>query len=613
VRPLADRRVHMMKKRCILSALALILALTPAVVSAAPHALSAAPADIGSTSVQEPSGPKKPQSDEAGNSLDPVFDALWKQYVSAVRDRDELRLKLARDKKVVDSPHPAELFFKRFMALAEKDNPDAQCWVMEHLNLAVSDAEERARICREVFDLLIPKHADMDGVFRAISGIRRESEQLGDAQTTAMLEKIVDTSTNAEVRAQALLGVAWLRSGKALPKTPEQKARASEVYHQIVLAFPHTKSAKEATGYLLPEVEEKFLEAERAWVSEVSKLVAAKKPITDWPPQPMHAFEAEFHPLAESGNLTAKQFSKFIYPDYEAIEKQGPEIALTWLVSVMGERYRYDVDGWGQVRRDMLNLLYRQFPTSSAPWLTSSVTALTFEAPWLGHEKIEAVLKPLIDENADATVRGLLLFALAKSWMGSDDLQSNTEVRALLHQILAEHSDEDVALEAHNLLESLDASLPGAPAPDFFQYDSARIAFRLSEYKGRVVMLVFFTFSDEACNKTIPERVELAKRLEDRPFSVVGIDVDSPAAQVYQRESAKHGVTWRTVLLFSPKDQLVQDYMVRTYPTVLVIDADGVIRSRNAPWDETVKLVEKLVAETEAKAPKKTDEHSPKR
>ena len=40
-------------------------------------------------------------------------------------------------------------------------------------------------------------------------------------------------------------------------------------------AFPRTKTAKEVSAYLLPAVEQAFLDAERAWVADVEKLVAA--------------------------------------------------------------------------------------------------------------------------------------------------------------------------------------------------------------------------------------------------------------------------------------------------------------------------------------------------
>jgi peroxiredoxin len=438
-------------------------------------------------------------------------------------------------------------------------------------------------------------------------------DALGEAEATAMLQKIVDTSTNAEVRAQALFQVAWLKSGRGKSKDPQQVADAVEVYRQIILAFPGTKTAKEASSYVLPVVEQSFLDAQRAWVAEVAKLVAAKRPIAEWPKQPIHDFDREFQPLAEAGHMLAKQWSRLLYPDYVLVEKQGPEIAITWLVANLGERYPHDYEGWTKVRFDMLHLLYLQYPTSNAPWLTASLSGVVREAPWCPSPMVEDALKPLFEHNTDPKVRSLVLFALVQCGMRSDDPESNRRVLALLKEITDKYSDEDIAQEARKLQESLVSVEPGGTAPDFFVYDAARIPFKLSEYHGRVVMLFFFSFSDEASNKAIPARLELMKKLEGRPFSVIGVDVNSPAGSVYQAEATRRGVTWRSVLLFTPKDELVQNYRVRSYPTTLVIDAEGVIRSRNAPWDETVKLVDKLLAETEAKSPKKADAVPPKR
>jgi AhpC/TSA family len=556
--------------------------------------------------------PPTPQSDDAGNSLSPEFDALWKQYVSAMRDRDEKRIEAGRANRSQVFPHPAPDYYKRFKALADKDNADAQCWVLENLTIAVEDPAEQARIAREAFALLIPKHADMDGVSRAISGLRRLSTLLGETETAAMFQKIVDSSTNAEVRAQALFAVAWLKREKGRTTDPKRIAESEEIYRQIVLAFPATKTALEASEYLLRGVERAFIEAERDWVSEVDKLVAAHRPVSDWPKQPIHRFEREYQPLAEAGHMDARHWVRSLYPDYVIVEKQGPEIALSWLVARLGETYRRDIEGWGRVRLSMLRLLYTQYPTSTAPWLTASLAGLMDEAAFYPYEWVEPTLKPLYEQNQDPKVRPLVLFTMVKSLMRGDDQEINARVLSLLKEIDEKYSDDDVARDAHELRENLVTVLPPSPAPDFFLNDSTRTPFRLSDYRGRAVMLVFSSFNFDDCKNTIPERVELMKKLEGRPFSLLGIDVDCPGVEKFQVEATQYGQTWRTALTFTAQDPLVHAFLVRTYPTTLVIDGEGVIRGRNLPWDESVKLVEKLVAEVEAKSPKKAQAASPK-
>jgi len=566
----------------------------------APGALGQPPT---SAARQEPAAQPPPaaQSDDAGNSLSPEFDALWKQYVSAMRDRDEKRIKAGTANQPANFPHPAPQFFKRFQELADKDNADAQCWVLENLSIVVTEPAEQARIARETFARLVPKHADMDGVSRAIGGLRKLSGVLGEEPTIAMMQKIVDTSTNVEVRAQALFTVAWLKRAKGLSKDPKRIAESDEIYRQVVLAFPATKTALEASSYLIQGVERSFLDAERAWTAQVEKLVAAHRPITEWPKQPIQDFDREFQPLAAAGHMDARQFVKFLYPDYVQVEKQGTEIAITWLVARLGERYHNDFEGWGKVRLSMLRALYTQYPSSSAPWLSASLAGLLAEAPWISYEAIEPVLHPLYEANQDPKVRSLVLFTMAKSLMRGDDPEINAHVLALLKEIDDKYGDEDVASDAHELREGLTAVLPDAIAPDFFLNDSARIPFHLSDYRGRVVMLVFSSFTIPECIQTIPDRVALMRTLEGRPFSVLGVDIDSPATENFQRDAARYGQTWRTALVFTVQDPLVHTYLARKFPTTLVIDAAGVIRGRNLSWNESVALVEKLIAETESK------------
>ena len=69
----------------------------------------------------------------------------------------------------------------------------------------------------------------------------------------------------------------------------------------------------------------------------------------------------------------------------------------------------------------------------------------------------------------------------------------------------------------------------------------------------------------------------LVKELKDKPFALVGYNVGDELEHI-QAVSKEKALIWRS--FFGGEDPTVPEkYNVRGYPTVIIIDAEGVIRS----------------------------------
>jgi thiol-disulfide isomerase/thioredoxin len=122
----------------------------------------------------------------------------------------------------------------------------------------------------------------------------------------------------------------------------------------------------------------------------------------------------------------------------------------------------------------------------------------------------------------------------------------------------------------------------------------------LSDYRGKVVALVFWGTWCGPCMREIPREKALAERMKDRPFAMLGVNTDSDAG-IGRKVMEAQGVTWPNWHDGEPgAGPIAKLYRVRGYPTVYVIDALGKIRSKRSRGDELDQLVEKLVAEHEA-------------
>jgi hypothetical protein len=96
----------------------------------------------------------------------------------------------------------------------------------------------------------------------------------------------------------------------------------------------------------------------------------------------------------------------------------------------------------------------------------------------------------------------------------------------------------------------------------------------------------------------IPHELALVKRLEKEPFALIGVNTDYALPQT--RESMdRFGIKWRNIWEGQVKPgrgALSQQWRIRGYPTVYLIDGRGVIRQvTNGPDFEGT--IDSLLAE----------------
>lgn len=96
----------------------------------------------------------------------------------------------------------------------------------------------------------------------------------------------------------------------------------------------------------------------------------------------------------------------------------------------------------------------------------------------------------------------------------------------------------------------------------------------------------------------LPHEKALVKRMQDKPFALLGINNDGPAADVLPRFQ-KEGITWRNAI--EPEQgSLASQWNVSGYPTLYLLDAEGVIRYSwlGSPGHEVLdEKIDELVAE----------------
>ena len=112
-------------------------------------------------------------------------------------------------------------------------------------------------------------------------------------------------------------------------------------------------------------------------------------------------------------------------------------------------------------------------------------------------------------------------------------------------------------------------------APEFALKDADGKTVRLSDYKGKVVLLDFWATWCGPCKIEIPWLKEFQRKFRDRGFEIIGVSMDDEGWQVVKPFVAEIGINYRVVIGDDATAQLYGG--VEALPTTFVIDREGKI------------------------------------
>jgi hypothetical protein len=96
-----------------------------------------------------------------------------------------------------------------------------------------------------------------------------------------------------------------------------------------------------------------------------------------------------------------------------------------------------------------------------------------------------------------------------------------------------------------------------------------------------------------------PHERSLVKRLQGRPFALIGVNADGNQEEARKRVE-KEGVNWRS-FWDGRSGPIVRDYRIQYFPTIYVLDGNGVIRYREVRGEAMDRAVDNLLKEAESK------------
>jgi len=135
----------------------------------------------------------------------------------------------------------------------------------------------------------------------------------------------------------------------------------------------------------------------------------------------------------------------------------------------------------------------------------------------------------------------------------------------------------------------------GCEVPEIVGSDIDGQSFRLSDYRGKVVLLTFSGNWCPSCRALYPKERELNRRFAGKPFVVLSVNNDE--AKETLRQSIRSGeVTWRC-WWDGKNGPLSRKWGIWYSPTIFIIDARGRIRCEDVPEPELDEALETLIKE----------------
>ncbi len=137
----------------------------------------------------------------------------------------------------------------------------------------------------------------------------------------------------------------------------------------------------------------------------------------------------------------------------------------------------------------------------------------------------------------------------------------------------------------------------GYPAPDFQFTDLQGKLHRLSDFRGRIVLLDFWTISCGPCQAAIPKLVAAYAKYHHEGFEIVGINGED-SADTLRPFLKKKGIFWPQTAQEKTDGPIHKLYRYDSWPTYYLVGRDGTILLRRLGNEDFVDQLDRLLAQT---------------
>ena len=144
-----------------------------------------------------------------------------------------------------------------------------------------------------------------------------------------------------------------------------------------------------------------------------------------------------------------------------------------------------------------------------------------------------------------------------------------------------QESDPVSAAELSKQIESKQQFLTGGTAPDFVQQTPEGEDMKLSDHRGKVLLVDFWASWCGPCRRENPNVVKLYEKYKDQGFDILGVSLDKDKKR-WVNAIEQDGLEWHHVSdLRGWQNAVAKTYSVSSIPHTILLDQEGKIIARN--------------------------------
>ncbi len=222
-----------------------------------------------------------------------------------------------------------------------------------------------------------------------------------------------------------------------------------------------------------------------------------------------------------------------------------------------------------------------------------------------------AILEKIATKTEDRNIAGLAWYAITENLQQqtgevgikqAEELNKRTEM--IYEKLAKDYADVPMANGRGTIGSTIKAALfelqnlsIGKVAPEVLclNIDGDKDD-KLSNYKGKVVVLDIWATWCGPCRAMIPHEREMNEKLKGKPFAFISISGDNKK-ETLTDFLEKEKMPWTH--WFADGKGILKDWNIRFYPTMYILDHKGVIRAKGLRGEELEKKVIELIAEAE--------------
>ena len=342
------------------------------------------------------------------------------------------------------------------------------------------------------------------------------------------------------------------------------------------------------------QIESKFQKANEAWIDELAESTHGSGMVMPQPGMLQSSPGEKFRPRVQA---FANKHSK----------TSAAIPALHWLVmNDMGFSGMGDAKGTGTWALDQLTRTHARDPA-----ISDYLQGLRFAVLSVGEDALVRFLSKVTEENSDREVRGFAQLRLAELLFEGSPLpamfgapkqpenrsEKKDRAKKILRHLLAEYDGTKLAKETSDYLYAVEHLQVGMAAPELAGSNVDGQPLRLSDCRGKIVVVTFWASWCVPCIQGLPLERELMRKLAKKPFTFLGVNADEDRATA-RKIIKKEGITWPTIWDGPPPEgEICRKWNVRGFPATYVIDHEGIIRRKNVFPHELENVVNSLLVE----------------